>query len=459
MEHLGKPDPGLPDDQERFIGNLNLLRAWAGNPSYAELARLTGIPRSTLADALGHKRKWLPSLDLVVRLVRAFGCTPSEVERWSAAWRWLATRHGRHLADPAGPRPDPPETDPEPWILRLTLDGAGQFIPLHGRDLVTIGSESVLGFAFPPRDLSAAAGNPANIAVFRQFFDILRSLGQAMSPSQVWPMAATAANTLRALAASAAAPLRNHMLLLAARFAEYAGWMAQELGAERAALWWTDKAVELAAAAGDTDLAAYALVRRGLIALCDHDARTTVELARQAQADTGVAARIRGLAAQREAQGHALAGDYDCCRQALDRAAALLAGPAEDGPGGPVIGPSNGLDQAVVATGWCLHDLGRAGEAAEIIAGQLALLPQSAHRARARYATRLALSHATAGDIDQACSVVAGILPDLAAVDSATIRIDLDSLTRTLARCQTYRPVRELYPRLLIALSRTGPVR
>ncbi|GHA39063.1 hypothetical protein GCM10010372_44060 [Streptomyces tauricus] len=45
------------------------------------------------------------------------------------------------------------------------------------------------------------------------------------------------------------------------------GWLVQETGDERAALWWTQRAVDLAAASGDQALADYALVRRALVTL------------------------------------------------------------------------------------------------------------------------------------------------------------------------------------------------
>ncbi|WP_435885325.1 hypothetical protein [Streptomyces tauricus] len=45
------------------------------------------------------------------------------------------------------------------------------------------------------------------------------------------------------------------------------GWLVQETGDERAALWWTQRAVDLAAAGGDQAPAGYALVRRALITL------------------------------------------------------------------------------------------------------------------------------------------------------------------------------------------------
>lgn len=64
-----------------------------------------------------------------------------------------------------------------------------------------------------------------------------------------------------------------------------------------AALWWTQRAVDLATAGDDPHLAAYGLVRRALVTLYREDAEQTIELARLAQ-NGGVPPRIRGLAAQ-----------------------------------------------------------------------------------------------------------------------------------------------------------------
>ena len=54
-------------------------------------------------------------------------------------------------------------------------------------------------------------------------------------------------------------------------------------GDDQGALWWTERAVTLAAAGGDHDLAAYALVRRALVTLYHGDGPRTVGLAQQAQ--------------------------------------------------------------------------------------------------------------------------------------------------------------------------------
>ncbi len=135
-----------------------------------------------------------------------------------------------------------------------------------------------------------------------------RQLGQTVSPGLLLPALTAQTHTLRELSAHAGSQTRQGLLRLGSRYAEYVGWLVQETGNEQAALWWTQRAVDLAAVGGDHDLAAYGLVRRALVTLYREDATQTVELAQRAQ-NGKVPPRIRGLAAQREAQDHALAGE------------------------------------------------------------------------------------------------------------------------------------------------------
>jgi hypothetical protein len=232
--------------------------------------------------------------------------------------------------------------------------------------------------------------------------------------------------------------------------AEYAGWMSQEIGDEVAALRWTDRAVTYAAAGRDPYLASFALFRRAEIALYQHDALRTVELARRAQDDPGAGPRILGLAARCEAQGHALAGDTGAYERALDRAAGLLA-TREPGTA-PVLGSASVPDQVALARGWALYDLGRPREAAVVLDREMASIPPAARRARARFGARRALAHALNGDVDEACLIARGIIDDAAQVDSATIRLDLRELARTLSRWRTNGAVRDLHPDLIATL-------
>ncbi|MEO3859196.1 hypothetical protein ABGB08_30155 [Acrocarpospora sp. B8E8] len=96
------------------------------------------------------------------------------------------------------------------------------------------------------------------------------------------------------------------LTILGSRIAEFAGYMVQEMGDSRSAVWWTEQAVRIAALVGDRDMSSYALVRRSLIALYCEEPTQVVAFAQQVGRNPEVPSRIRWLAAQREAQGHAL---------------------------------------------------------------------------------------------------------------------------------------------------------
>lgn len=338
------------------------------------------------------------------------------------------------------------------WTMTLDPDRTSRFASIPRRDVLMMGAAMTLCLSARPGSLAAATRNDATLQSFYLLFDQTRQLGQKISPSVVLPSVITNTHALRELAAAAPNRAWPKLLLLASRYAEYAGWMSQESGQDGAALWWTAQAVEMAAEAGDSDLAAYALVRRALITLYRGDPIQTVELARQAQAHPKVPARIRGLAAQREAQGHALSGDYNHCRRLLDKAARLLAISTTDPDGGPMMGTSTVADPVTMATGWCLHDLGRSREAAEILDRELARVPRSALRARARFGARRALAYACSGEVDHACELVKDVVDAAEVVDSATVRLDLGQLARTLSRWHAHGPVRDVQPHLIAAL-------
>jgi hypothetical protein len=70
-----------------FIGALRALKSSAGNPSLRELAKRSGVPRSTLADALDPDRAGLPRLAVVTAFVQACGVSRQEALAWRQTWR------------------------------------------------------------------------------------------------------------------------------------------------------------------------------------------------------------------------------------------------------------------------------------------------------------------------------------------------------------------------------------
>jgi transcriptional regulator with XRE-family HTH domain len=280
---------------------------------------------------------------------------------------------------------------------------------------------------------------------FQDVFTRMRTLGQQVRPAFLLQPLIAHSQTLSGLAVSASGADKARLLGLAARITEYAGWMAQEAGDDRAALSLTKQAVELATAAGDEVMDVYAQLRRSLISLYRDDSGTTIDLARHVQADPRAPGRVRGLAALREAQGHALAGARSDCYRALDRARDHL-DTAGTEPGPLPLGTYAVPDLPAMISGWCLYDLGQPLQAAEILSCEISRIPQPASRARARYSTRCALAYAMAGEIEVACRVTRALLPEVRDVGSATIHIEFRRLARALNRWPAHPGIRELQP-------------
>ncbi|WP_424190702.1 hypothetical protein ACOBQX_27860 [Actinokineospora sp. G85] len=212
--------------------------------------------------------------------------------------------------------------------------------------------------------------------------------------------------------------------------------------------------MRIAEEAGDRELASYGLVRQALLTMYQGDGRSTVELAQLAQRSS-TPSRVLGLAAQREAQGHALVGDHTACMYALERAARHFAKAVEAPMAGPTLGTSHVSDPVGVVTGWCLVDLGRPVDAAEVLDREVAAIPPTAQRARARFGVRQALAHAAAGEVDRACEIAAEMLPLALAVDSETINSDVYRLSVTLRRWRDHPAVTRVHP-LLVAVLASG---
>ncbi|MBP2050232.1 transcriptional regulator with XRE-family HTH domain [Streptomyces griseochromogenes] len=334
----------------------------------------------------------------------------------------------------------------EDWIMQLSPDGPNRFQSLGRRGIVSAGVASLMTWRSSGSGPASPASGAGMLEASRSLFAHYRRLGQTVEPGLLLPVLIAQTHSLRELSAHTDTSTRQQLLALGSRYAEYVGWLVQETGDERAALWWTQRAVDLAAAGGDQALAGYALVRRALVTLYRDDAEQTIALARRAQSST-LPPRIRGLAAQREAQGHALAGDLHACLRALERARTFLAR-QDDGSDEPVIGTMHLPDPVGMVTGWCLVDLGRPREASEELDRQLALVGQDAVRTQVRYGVRRALAYASAGEIDHACALTAPLLDGVAAVRSATVTTDLQRLARILTRHSDHPSVRQLGPRL-----------
>lgn len=287
--------------------------------------------------------------------------------------------------------------------------------------------------------------------LFQDQLNQMKQLGQSLTPSVVLPILRSQVSNVISLASRTTGSSRAGLLVTASRFAEYIGWMAQEDGDEVTALNATAEAVELARAGGDEHLADYALVRRALVTYYSGSPSRTIALAQQAQR-SGTPPRIKGLAAQREAQGHALAGDEKACERALDRARDLLA-LKEESPGNSVLGTTQLADPVSMVRGWCLYDLGRPRQAVAILERECRHIAPHALNTRTRYGLRHALALAASGEVESSCETARELLAFMAVVPSATVRTDARRLDREWSRFRADPAVRALRPALANVLN------
>jgi hypothetical protein len=117
------------------------------------------------------------------------------------------------------------------------------------------------------------------------------------------------------------------LMRVLAQYGEMAGWLEQDIGNLGAAAHWTRRAAEWAHRAGDSQLAAYMLIRQSNVAWLTDDRHAVVQLAAAARRLHGPAdQKLVALAIQQEARGHALLGDFGTCFTLLDQAAGILGG-------------------------------------------------------------------------------------------------------------------------------------
>lgn len=428
----------MPNNDELMPFGAALRRErLAAGLSLGDLAQRVHYSKSYLSKI--ERGRKAPTLDLARR------CDAALRSRGALASLVPATRTDVPSL-PAGPVDDQ-------WVITVNSNGRGVFSAVTHSGDATVGTISPLTWGMPPAVRTHRRGFD-ELRSFRLMFDEMRRLGQVAAPASLLPVLITQTHAVRLLAASSVLQTRTTALMLAGRFAEFTGWIAQEAGDDEGALWWTARAVDLAAAGGDRELGIYALVRRGLVALYRHDARETITTARQAQA-ARCSARIRGLAALLEAQGHALAGSYERCCHALDRATALLDDVTATDDELPTLGTTTVRNPVAMVRGWCMYDLGRPRRALEDLEAELAAVPDYAHRTLARIGVRYSLALAAAGEVEHSCAMVDRLIDIIVTTDSATVRADLRRLAQELTRRHMHGAVKEIMPRLIGALRTT----
>lgn len=236
---------------------------------------------------------------------------------------------------------------------------------------------------------------------------------------------------------------------LQVRYADLLSWMSQEAGDVAGALWWNDRAVQWAQAAGWWGFTARSFVRHtAMVHSFSDDGLRIVDQARSVLEMPHASPRMKGVAAGDTAYGYALADIRDESYRALDLAVSWLSQPVRGDstlPGETTI--PNGELITLYQTTHAIY----LGYGARVIPA-LERCSESLSGISSRTATatqaKLARAYANAGQPDEACRVAWDALDTTEQLGSQLARIELQRALPVLNRWHGRSDVQDVVHRL-----------
>ncbi|MEA2618839.1 MAG: hypothetical protein QOE72_4622 [Chloroflexota bacterium] len=324
--------------------------------------------------------------------------------------------------------------------MRLTRRQLLRHAALAGGALVAPGAAGVTGgrgFPWTPRP----GETDEVIGYLRRAFSEFDTADWLFGPALLLSTVDAHLGLVQHLLAVATGYERSELLSVGARYAEFASWLNQDSGNAPAAGYWADRAMDWAHEVDDALMVSYVLMRKSSQAATQRDAGRTIGLARVAQHSDRLTPRVRAVAAQQEAHGHALAGDEVACQRKLDEAFQLSAADRTvEGPARYCIPQFVEIQRAT-----CWMELGRPERAVDLFEAELLRLPAVHRRDRGVYLSRLACAHATTGNPDGAAVNARQALEIVGTTGSDRIRKELHQLQPRLARWRELPAVAEVY--------------
>jgi transcriptional regulator with XRE-family HTH domain/tetratricopeptide (TPR) repeat protein len=389
--------------------------------------------------AIGHSQE---------ELAACLGVDRSTIGRWEAGETeplpWLRPRLARalhiHLDHLDDLLRDSLSTRPEPGI---SPNGAH---PLDeaGTDTKHAGSSAAVG-PTAPRDGLMQSTDPAlpqiQVSVLRQMsqtVDLARAHDEgevaaffagrldecqvqdgAQGPVRALPSAVSVVAALDVVARQAGGSVRSRLLGLAARGAEFVGWLYRDAGDVDQATYWYDRAIEWAQEAHHPAMQGYVLLRKSQMAYDRRSAGRVLTLAQAAEyGPWQLPDRIRAEVAQMHALGLAMAGATpDVVERKLSEAWESLALAVPDDEGSLLLGAMFDASTLRMRSASCYVEAGQASLAAELLSEVIAARTLS-RRDLGWFSARRATALALAGEPDEAAAIALTSLDIAADVNS-----------------------------------------
>jgi transcriptional regulator with XRE-family HTH domain len=292
------------------------------------------------------------------------------------------------------------------------------------------------------RALAEQRADTAVVSLFERLLDHHRSGGSHLLPRVLARTVPAQVRALLDLRHDAGEQVRRRLLATASQYGQFIGRMAFEAGHDADAEYWSGLALEWALAAGDTQHAAFVLMRRSTYAVDAGDPQRVIDLATAAR--TGpwhLSPRMVSLSRRHAAKGHAMRGNAETCRRLLDQAAELFetSHPAAE----PVHVRGHSMSYLRVQAASYYLDLGWTGEAIPVLRQELATSPYA--RETAYSLAKLAHGHAAEHDADAAATVALEAVPMARRTGGVRAVRELRRLRDTLATARHQPAVRELF--------------
>jgi transcriptional regulator with XRE-family HTH domain len=251
-----------------------------------------------------------------------------------------------------------------------------------------------ISYRLPDGDLEDIVHDMAKLRV------VLTRQDSALGSGVAAPTVIHQLSILEKLSRRAKGNARESVRRIQSAYAEFAGWLSDDLGDRRTGQYWTDRALEWAHEADDDLIVGYILARKAQRAIGAGDSAAAIGLAHAAQRRGALTARVRAAAMQYEALGHASAGAEADFRVSIDKAHELVGSAGQAGDDDWAAWCTPGYIAMHEASGWArLNEHARAVSAYE---RGIREWPGGFRREKGIYYGRLACVHARAGNPEDA---------------------------------------------------------
>lgn len=263
-------------------------------------------------------------------------------------------------------------------------------------------------FALPGGPLVAATSFKPESALVDSLIgtlDLYLSMDNLAGPQPLMSIAPQQLRFVENLLSNASSKDRKQLLYVGARYAEFAGWMYQDAGALNSAMQMSSTALDFAQEAGDESLISYILMRRSNIATDAKRPELALKLADAALDKlTSLPPRYCAVALRQRAHAFAQLGRSDDCASTIELAFKFAERSVDSEKD---LAQYCTTEYVEMEAAHCWIELGHPDQAIETLQQSLAEWKPEFRRDLGLCLARLAVAHASSGQIEKAL-IVAG---------------------------------------------------